>query len=547
MRPQADAEFGMREPTKTCLVEREEVEPGGRAPRLSLADLRLATLPPIAWRPLLIVAAVTLLVHLLCIDRYGFFRDELYYLACSKRLDWGYVDQPPLSIALLRMVTAIFGDSLAAVRAAPVFTGLATIAVVGLIAREMGGGKFAQTLAALAVAVSPVYRVVSHVYSMNGLDVLLWAASALIFLRLLKQDTLGLWLALGAVCGIAFLNKVGILWLGAGVGLGLLLTDKRRLLLTICPWAALALATAIAAPYVVWQSQHSWATVEFVRNATKYKLVPTPPWLFLATQVVVMNPATAPLWVVGALGGVFHPAWKRWRPMAIVFLTVVAILLASGRARENYLSPAFPFVLGVGAVAIEGWMADRHRAWRRVVVGVTAVLGIATSLLALPILSPQTFIKVVGHSPVEPPAAERGEKSPLQGFADMYGWPEMAARVGQVYASLSPADRIRCAVLTNNYGEASAIDHFGPERGLPTPICGHNNFWLWGPDGWLGDVAILVGDWPKERLDDFESVQKVGEMNSLYAVPEERDAPIYLARRLRVSVPAFWRSIRLFM
>ncbi|RPJ74804.1 MAG: phospholipid carrier-dependent glycosyltransferase, partial [Acidobacteria bacterium] len=211
-------------------------------------------------------AALKLLLHALAITNYGYFRDELYYLACSRHLAWGYVDQPPFSIAVLAGVGALLGHSLPALRLLPALSGAATILLVGLIVRELGGGRFAQALACLCALLAPVWLAIDHFYSMNAFDTFFWSLAAWLLLRALDDDRLGWWAALGVVLGFGLLNKTSVLWFGGGLAVGLIVTPFRRLIARPGPWAAAAIALLLFAPHLVWQWQNGWPTLEFMRN-----------------------------------------------------------------------------------------------------------------------------------------------------------------------------------------------------------------------------------------------------------------------------------------
>lgn len=498
-------------------------------------------LSPAVWG----IALATVALHSVCLTRYGYFRDELYYLACTERLAWGYVDHPPLSVAVLWAVTRVFGDSLVAVRLPVVLAGAATVLLVGMIAREVGGRSTAQTLAGLCAATAPVYLVVFHLFSMNGLDVLLWAWATLVFIRALRDSTNARWLGLGVIVGLGLLNKYSMLWLVAGIGIGLLATTYRRLLLTSGPWVAALVAVTLFSPHIVWQIENGWPSVEFVRNATEFKMAHVGPTQFILTQVVVMNVGAAPIWLVGLVGGLVHQSAREFRPLAAAFAVVAAILIASMSARENYLSPAYPLVLGIGSTMVEQWVG-RRRCRRAGVFGPVMAFGVLTIPLALPILPVRTLETIIVGSGLTPPQAERGEKSPIQGFADMHGWREMTDAVEEAVGTIPPERRSGLVVYTHNYGQAAAVEFFGRGRGLPPVVSRHNSFWLWGTRGWDGKMAIVVGTMPPDHAALFEQVVRVGRAEPSPAVPEERNVPIYIVTGLRVSVDDFWSRVRHF-
>ena len=239
-------------------------------------------------------------------QQYGYFRDELYYLASTDHLDWGYVDHPPLSIAILALIRAVFGDSLLALRVVPALVGVATVFVAGVIARQLGGGRFAQGLTALCVLMSPVFLGTAHYYSMNVFDQLFWAVAVLILLRALDEGRPRHWGMLGVVLGLGFLNKISILWLVAGMLVGLVFTPYRRVLREPWPWVGMLVAGVLSLPYLLWQTAHGWPTLEFMRNATTLKMVDVSPLRFVIDQVLSMNAGAAPVWIAGIAFGLLR-------------------------------------------------------------------------------------------------------------------------------------------------------------------------------------------------------------------------------------------------
>lgn len=489
--------------------------------------------------PILLVAAF----HLPWIRQYGIFRDELYYLACAQRLDWGYVDQPPLSIAVLRGLIQLFGDDLAVLRIASASAIAISALLTSLMARRLDGGPAAQLLAGVAVAVAPVYLVVGHLYTMNSLDILIWTLAAWLVLCQAQGPAPWRWPVLGVVLGLGLLNKWSVLWLLLGLFVGLVATPHRRRLREPGPWIALAIAVAIFAPHVLWQVEHAWIGLEFVRNATMLKMKPLTPWDFLATQFAVVHPLVAVICIWGAIAAFRKSELAPARIGVWVFLTVLAVLLATSRSRPNYLSMAYPTLIATGAVAIAARLGSPKRGF--LAAGTLALAGIPTALLCMPILPVEVLTKILSKTPVDPPREERGATTPIQGLADMFGWEEMTLAVAKAYRSLPPQEQRNVKVFTRNYGEAAAIEHYGPKYGLPKAISGHNNYWLWGPDGWNGGSLLVLGEFPAELRQKFRSVEKLGSSDSRFAMPEERRAPVYIARGLIGSVQEFWNKAKL--
>src|SRR5262249_30813623 len=306
---------------------------------------------PVPW----ILAAVFVLLQFAVITRYGYFRDELYYLASTRHLDWGYVEHPPLSIAVLAGWSALFGDSLWALRLLPALIGGAIVVVIARLARALGGGTWSQSLAALTVLGAPEFLGGSHVYSMNVFDKLFWAVAAYVWLRALERTERRSWLVLGLVLGLGLLNKLSVLWLAAGMFAAMVSGARRRVLATPGPWIAAALAAAFLAPHVLWQVTHGWPVREFMRNATHHKMVSVQPLDFFMQQILTMTPANAVVWIAGLVFSLILPSGARARELGVAWLVVFTILVLNRASRASYLAPAYPMLLAPGAVALGSW------------------------------------------------------------------------------------------------------------------------------------------------------------------------------------------------
>ncbi len=490
-------------------------------------------------------AALKLALHALAMTHYGYFRDELYYIACSKHLAWGYVDQPPFSIALLALDRALFGDSLVALRWLPALSGAITVVLVGLLVRRFGGGRFAQSLACLCAVMPPVWLAVDHFFSMNAFDTLFWTLSALLLLRALEGRRPGPWLALGLVLGLGLLNKTSMLWFGGAAFIGLVLTEHRRALRTSGPWLAALLAGLIFLLHVLWQVQNGWPTLEFMRNATGAKMVRTGFLSFWVQQVLVMNPASLPVWLTGLVALLVT---RRARILGIVYLAVAALLTASGSSRPNYLAVAYAPLFAMGATMIGRAASARGFRWLKpAALAEVALLGAPVALAYLPVLPVEQEVAYLRALGLRTPAQEHTRESDLpQVFADMFGWEDLARRVARVYDSLPPAERARCAIFAHNYGEAGAIDFFGPRYGLPPAISPHNNYWLWGTRGATGEVLIIVGGRRDDPHSDFRSVVLADTTSCRHCMPYENGAPIFLCRGLNQPLGRRWQQIRAY-
>ncbi|MBI1813655.1 MAG: glycosyltransferase family 39 protein [Deltaproteobacteria bacterium] len=504
-------------------------------------------LPPPAWRLLLSLAVLKLALHVAStvMIGYGYSADELYFLDCSNRLAWGYVDHPPFSIAALGAVRAVLGDSLLALRFTAALAGATAIVLAGLMSRELGGGRAAQGLAGLAVLVSPVVLFTTGYYSMNAIDLAVWTLAAYLLLRLLNGADPRLWLALGVVLGVGLLNKWSVIWLGMGVAVGLILTPQRRWLLTPWPWLCGLVAALVSMPNLLWQAQHHWPTLEFMRTGMGDVMAQKPPLAFMREQIRAMHPVLALLSGAGLVQYFGSPAGRPYCLLAWIWITVFLLLMSSGAARPYYLAPAYPIVFAAGALAVE--RLARRRRWRWLPAATAALIVVAGAFsapFALPVLRPERFLayeRTLGMSRLQTEFDE-GAMPPQFGF--QFGWYELTDAVAQAYARLSPDEQMRAGILTETFGEAGAINFFGSHTGLPHAIGTHNNYWLWGPEPYSGEVMLAVSSSADRLSEWFGVVTPVQAIDCEYCMPVVRRKTVYVCRAPRRPLREIWPQLK---
>jgi 4-amino-4-deoxy-L-arabinose transferase-like glycosyltransferase len=512
-------------------------------------DRSSAVVPANATVLLVALAGLTLLLHLLTSEAYGYFRDELYYIACSNHLAAGYVDHPPLSIAVLALVRWALGDSLLAIRFVPAVAGALLVLLTGLIARELGGGRFAQGLAALAVLVAPVYLAMHSFFSMNAFEPLLWGGAAYVLVRLAKDGNPKLWLLFGVLVGVGLENKHSMLFFGFSTVVALLLTPQRRWFATGWPWLAGLVALIIFLPNLVWQATHQWPTLEFLRHAQAYKNYPVSPVEFIGQQILTLQPVTLPIWLAGIVYCLFSPSDRRFRFLGWIYVVALVVLLAE-KGKPYYLAPAYPMMFAAGAVALEH--ITERAGWNRVraaFIGVLVVAGLVTMPMGLPVLPVDTFIwysQALGLGAVAKKApSEKNQAGALpQYFGDRLGWNEVVGAVARAFNRLSPQDRGKAAIFVQNYGEAAAVDFFGSKYHLPKALSGHNNYWLWGPGEYSGEVVVVLGASREELQALFETVEQVETVHCGYCMPYENDRPVYICRHLKRPLREIWPQLK---
>ena len=502
----------------------------------------------VCWAPLLGLALATLALHLLSSGplAYGYMSDELYYLDSTGHLTWGYVDHPPLSIAILKLVRAVLGDSLLVLRLLPALADAATVVLVGLLARELGGERTAQGLAGLAAALCPVYLGLTSFYSMNAIELVLWALAALLVARIVNTGRARLWIALGVVLGLGLLNKISMSWFGVGLGVGLVLTAERRWLATLWPWVSAGIALLLFAPHVVWQIQHDWPTLEFVRNATQHKMVSKGPATFAAEQLVIMHPLLAPFWLAGLAYYFLTSAGRTHRIQAWIWISVFLLLMWNGASRANYLAPAYTPLLAAGGVAIE--RAARRPRWRwlpTTAAAVIAIGGLAAAPLALPLLPPERYVAYARAIGISAPVEEQAEfgEMPLH-YALRFGWSELLTALERAHATLTPAEQEQAVVFGSWFGDTGAVNYFGRDRGLPRAIGGHNSYWLWGPGDASGEVVLVISDDGEQLREIFERVDRVAEVDCRYCMPDVDRLAVWVSRGMKRPIAEVWPSLK---
>ncbi len=498
------------------------------------AGLRKPRLPPLV----LLLASARLAILLPYASAYGYSRDELYLLACTRRLAWGYVDHPPLAIALLAATRSLYGESLLAVRLVPAIAGAVVVGLTASLAKIFGGGVRAQGLSALAVLFAPAYLASSHVYSPDALDTLVWTLAALFLARALSGEPGkegAWWILLGVTLGAGLENKLGVLAYAAGIFVGLVASPARASWKTRGPWIAFILALLLLLPYALWERVNGWPTRELVR-ATFGGGAARAPFAFLWEQILEMLPVSLPLWSAGLWALFVSPRFVKWRPLGIAFGVVLSWMLLTGGRRGEGLAPAFPPLFAAGAVFVDDWLGARWWA-HPACAAVLAIGGVLGVPFVVPVLPVFAFTRY---------AAKVDQGLPRR-YADMFGWKEMTGTVAAVYASLPEEDQREAAIYASNAGEAGAIELFGPEMGLPTPISGQNSYWFWGTRGASGRVVIAVGGDPEVWRPRCESVEVAAVFTHSLVTPEENHLRVSVCRRTKEPLDALWPSVKRFV
>ena len=493
----------------------------------------------------LVAAALTFLVHLFANPHYGYFRDELYFIVCGRHPAIGYVDQPPLA-PLIAAGTQLFGHSLVLLRAAAAVFAAVSVYVTCVLAAELGGGRFAQIFAALSSALCPVLCAFGMKISTDTVGLWLWPLAVLYLLRLTRGADPRLWLAVGAAVGVSALSKYSVAYFVAAFAAAIACTPQRKILWSRWFVGGVALAAALVLPNVAWQAAHGFPILEVLRNGQQGKNVVLSPGGYLLAELLITNPVLALAWIAGLVWLLTH-AETRFVGLGFVFL--LAAMIAS-HAKHYYPADIYPVLFAAGAVAVE--RATDARPWLRpVVTSVAVAAGLAAIPYVLPVLPIRAFLRYHGFVSsrlhLEATRTEHARPTALpQDWADMHGWPELAAAVARVVASLPPEERGRAAIVAANYGEAAAIDFFGEEYHLPPALSGHNQYFLWGTHGYDGEVVIDVNGNCGARQHLFRSSEQAALLTSPLVMPWEDQLPIMVCRGIARPLPELWAGKKFY-
>jgi hypothetical protein len=500
-----------------------------------------------------VIPALVLLIHLYTnvFAGYGIFRDELYYIACANRLDIGYVDQPMFSILFLALWKTLFGASVIAIRFVPAVLTSLTVWLSGRIAKEMGAGAYGVLLATMGAGASIILLAFGSIYSMNAFDLVFWATTAYLLVRLIKTERPSLWYWIGIVIGLGVINKLSMLWYGAGIGLGVFLTNERVWLKRKEPYLAVIIVLLFALPYVIWNFTHDYATLEFIHNASTIKYGGVTAVDFLGGQLLLQNPLSFVLWFSGLLFLLVIKEGSQYRILGFAFLAVVALLLINGHSKPEYLAAGYAPLFAAGGVALETWLGDRRKWIAIVYAGFIGVSGAVLLPMIVPILPVEGFIRYQNMLGMKPSSNEREELSELpQFYADMFGWEELAKKTSEIYQTLPPEEQKKAIILAQNYGQAGAIEYFSSKYPLPPVIAFHNNYWWWAYDqikDWKYETVIILRGNEEGHRRACDEVVRAGVHSTKYAMPYENNFPIYICRKIKASLMDVWKSERHYM
>lgn len=494
---------------------------------------------------LMVLIASKLLINLMLVQPYGYFRDEFFYIQLSKHLGDGPIDMPLLAPTLMWLTRMLFGETLTALHIFPALAGSLVILLAVQIVRELGGNRFAQLLAGLCTLFVPVNLGVNSTFSYDSFDQLFWLLTLYFVFKVLKTDNLKYWFWFGVAAALGLLTKQSMLVLGLALTLALLSTPARKYFKKRQIWLAAGIALVGLLPYLIMQIKLGWPILHYAEFYSSAKTYPVSPLEFLLFQIIAHNPVSLPIWLAGLiylLGG----RAKAFRGLGYTYLFLFG-MFSFLRVKFYFLSPIYPLLFAFGAVWWSELIQKTKLFWiEKASVAVVMASGLLMAPFALPLLPVEQFIaysQIPGKSLGLKQERQVAGELP-QFFADRFGWPELTAEVERIYESLSPGDKQQVYIFTGNYGETGAIQFFGEEAGLTRVISGHGTYFYWGPGEFNGRVMISVGI-PREPLERFfTQVIPAGVFHCRYCMPYENNLEIFICRDLKTPIHQLWPQIR---
>jgi hypothetical protein len=495
----------------------------------------------------IILSAAAFAIQLTTNINYGIFTDELYYIACGNHLQFGYVDHPAVA-PLLARVSLLLDNSLASLRFFPALSGSLTILLAALISRELGGSRFAAALSSSTILFGIVFWIMFGTLGVNAFDILFVTLTIYFFLKALESNSLKYWIAFGISAGVGLNTKLTMLSYGFSLLIGLICTDKRRLFLSKNIWIGGSIAFVMFLPFLFWQSEHNWPTLEFISNISSGKNLAVSPLMFIIQLAISINLFSFPLWIGGLLYLFIKQESTTKRVLAIASSVFLLILLFTD-SKFYYALPAMPLLLSAGSTAFSGWTERPGRKWIRIpALVLPSILLLIMLPFGIPILAIETLgayaQKIGGTHNIR---TERNESTGVpQYYADRFGCRELAQSIATVYQSLPDSDKLQCGILGAHYSDAGTVDYFGRDLGLPEAISRHNSYWLWGPKNYTGKIMIVVESPGANLYNQFLH----SELKCIYRYPygegENRIRRIFLCRDSKEPLPQLWNKLKTF-
>jgi hypothetical protein len=487
-------------------------------------------------RRIYVVAGGLFTLLMLFSARYGFHRDELYFLDCARHLSASYVDQPIFTPLVARLSLELFGVSLTGLRLWSALAAGATTILGGLLAREFGGGRTAQLIGALGVAISPAVLGADHLLETTSFDLLAWAGLALLVARIGRTGNTRLWVPAGAILGVGLTNKHSIAFFAGALVIGTIASRGSRILMNRSFAIGAAIALLFTVPDIWWQATHHWPTIEMTRSLAQENGGLKNAILFIPSQFFMTSPALI-LIAIGGLRFLWQSGNPLWRSLVWSYGLLMVFFGITAGAKPYYVAAMYFYLIAAGAVAIEGRLNERPRRLR----GLSVVM-VAVTLIVLPVTLPILPANISSKFAVDPVTAET------------VGWPELVHTVSGVWHGLPAGQRSEAVIFTANYGEAGAINELGRADGLPEAVSGHNSEWFWGPGNPNATTVVAVvqkrptdgaARYVRILRKDFAHVRLAATINNGHNVTnQEQGGHVYICTSPMRSWGQLWPSLK---
>jgi hypothetical protein len=443
------------------------------------------------------IALAKLIFHIYFNNRYGYFRDEFDYMSCGDHLQWGYVDQPPLIPFLIHICRAVLGDSLRSIRFIPALSSSLLVVQTAVIARELGGRRYALLLSAICAVIAPQYLSNASLLGTTCLEPNLWMGCAYFVILAIKRNDPRYWFWFGVVAGLGMQEKYSISVFGLGIVVGLLLTEQRRVFLNKWIWLGGLAAFLIFLPNLLWNIHYDWPFVQLMHAIkAEGRDVVLGPSAYFFQQTLLVNPLTAPIWLAGLIALLFSTRLKPYRVLGWCYLVCYTVFFVL-HGKSYYLAPIYPMLLGAGAVVLETGISRPRLTWLKPAIAIVLLAsGIHLAPIVVPVLSPDRFLAYTHYLPFKLPVMEHAHARAAlpQWYSDQFGWQEIVDETAIAWKQLSAEERTDCGIFAQDYGQAGAIDFLGRRYGLPRSLSGHQTWFLWGPGNYSGNCMIVLDD-----------------------------------------------------
>ncbi len=493
------------------------------------------------------IALAKLIFHIYFNNRYGYFRDEFDYMSCGDHLQWGYVDQPPLIPFLIHLSRAVLGDSLRSIRFIPALASSLLVVQTAVLARELGGRRYALFLSAVCAVIAPQYLSDGSLLGTNCLEPNLWMGCAYFALVAIKRSDPRYWLWFGVFAGLGMEEKYSISVFGLGIVVGLLLTEQRCAFFNKWIWLGGIAAFLIFLPNLLWNIHYHWPFVQLMQNIrAEGRDVILGPLPFFVQQTILVDPLTAPIWLAGLFALLFSTRLRPYRTLGWCYLVCYAVFFVL-HGKNYYLAPVYPMLLAAGAVVIESNLTRPRLGWLKPVIAILLLAsGAHIAPVTIPVLSPEHFLAYAKTLPFKLPVMEHDHARAAlpQWYADQFGWQEIVDETALAWNQLAPQERTDCGIFAQDYGQAGAIDFLGRGYGLPKSLSGHQTWFLWGPGSYSGNCMIVLDD-SRQKLEQlWQQVEFVGtSAPNPYALEQQID--VYICRGKKFdSWAAFWPHVQ---